>query len=923
MDVSLMKSAESSTSSRVTTPPVQPRPGIQAPGGGVSLVAAPMELRWSRAGWINVHPLLFYRHCFRLTSQNDRVPRVLVMSEHYISYLCAPDGRATWSFHPSTVKSVHIMPTRDQALFTFRYHSTDLLLHFDDKLAADRINPPMATLSLIIFLLCREALDIVVKEEDDLTALRRSNLIKSSDQKGAEGFVRRLVDGLRGYYVLLQAQIEDVKEELEMYHADHHRSSMLLLGDEAMKTQHDLLVAADDDPLDAEGGGGGVGITTRMLLAAQRRRSASLAALKLHPLQVRSLHTVSNPVGYLHQRTSGMLGMKNHKNFCVIVEGELPLPQSAFRGLIVFYRRGVTVTTDVAAAAITPTTSSRQQQQRPFPTSAGGIFTPEVVDRIGILEDNNELRQKSQRLPLLHSSSRVGDIFVDTFGFVYFLPQRDHKQQQARHKQPPTLSQAARVEQQQQQPPSSSHDRSADVEVVAFLPTVVEHSRFPHETIRERVLRRNQRLNQTPSYARLSAARSTAMKMNEELVKRLQTGSWAAVTLAPTDSIIQRRQHEQLQSLRTQHMTAANYDDVVEEYADDGGEALMNSSNSQAAHLREQYLAEASSSSPAAAAAPSQHNSLHLAGGGRGYLNGLKGMKHLDELSSILHRSENNTITTTSQSANGVTGGAALAGSGASFSSVGILETSSLAKKAAEYSQGVYRAQQGGSYSNSKDMLSTWSRIVTVLDFDAASASKMTPTDSVVAAVDVLVDLCDTLTFSAIKEFSTASTLSASSGEKESTYQKTLTSSEDHREARRRERGDVRQQRSTKRAAHASVETFDEIEAFIDSRATLGDMLHDYGAPWRTGGGGGRKIPTDLKPGNNSNISNNISNNSRRYSTLSSSSNPHDFSSFAIDIDNELLLSNRTQQLLAADRQQRALEKVIALCCDNSRFGVL
>lgn len=98
-----------------------------------------------------------------MTSDRDRVPRVLVMSEHYVSYLCAPDGRATQSFHPTTIASLRINTARDLLLLQFKHHVCDLLLFFDrehdksgakNKHSTSRINPPGASLSYFVSLLC-------------------------------------------------------------------------------------------------------------------------------------------------------------------------------------------------------------------------------------------------------------------------------------------------------------------------------------------------------------------------------------------------------------------------------------------------------------------------------------------------------------------------------------------------------------------------------------------------------------------------------------------------------------------------------------------------------------------------------------------------------------------------------------------------
>jgi hypothetical protein len=812
---------------------------------GINLVATPMELPTSARPTYFVHPLLFYRHCFRLTSQNDRVPRVLVMSEHYISYLCAPDGRATWSFHPSTVKSVHIMPTRDQALFTFRHHSTDLLLHFDEKLAADRINPPMATLSYFLFLICRESVDIVVKEEDDLSALRRSNLIKSSDQKGAEGFVRRLVDGLRGYYLLLLGQIEDVKEELEQYKADHPNGAG---GGDSIGEDLDLLAA---------GGSSSKSHAARMLLISQRRRSASLAAIKVHPLQVRSLHTVSNPVGYLHRRTPDTLGMRDHKHFCVVVDGELPLPKTAFRGLIVFYRRGATVTIDIGSE---------------MSSSTGGIFTPEVVDRIGILNDHS-INQKHQRLPLLHQTSRVGDVFVDSYGFVYFLP---NKQQHPRHVPPTPITRSP-----------------AELEVIAFLPTVAESILFKHESVRERALRNNHRLHHTPSYARLNVGRSTASRMSDELVKRLQTGSWAAVTLAPPDDrLLRRRLMGQRDDSRSAH---AGQDARDHEYDDDndGGEAVVNGDFADDRHPSSLIV-------PFTTARDADHMSTSVLS--HEYpLRSLRDLKDLEELSSGLHRFDTAANTSDSPSGRNSTNHSphTRVGGDIGSSAIEAFDMSALTIKAAQYTEAIRREQSGMfTTSAANDVLSRWIRVVVVVDFDAASAAQMTPTDSAVSSVEVLVDLCETLRFSAVEEFS----LSSSNTNGRCGYQKTLINSADVREARRKDRDGARRDRTSKRTALLSVDQFDEVEAFVDSRAILNDMLSEYGAPWTMAN---HKVDRT------------------RHGAPRHSSSLDDVSSFAtvVGIDSEPTMTSSPVAAVRTphDRQQGTLQKLVWLSCEQAR----
>jgi hypothetical protein len=264
----------------------------------------------------------------------------------------------------------------------------------------------------------------------------------------------------------------------------------------------------------------------------------------------------------------------------------------------------------------------------------------------------------------------------------------------------------------------------------------------------------------------------------------------------------------------------------------------------------------------------------------REYLRSLRDLMDLEEFSSRLHRSE---TADTSHSPSIRRGGDI----GRISSSVIIepFDTSALTKRAAQYAEAIRREQSGMLTSEAaNNVLSRWTRVVAVVDFDAASAAHMTPTDSAVSSVDVLVDLCETLQFSAVKEFSLPSTNT------EFVYQKTLINSADVREARRKDREGARRDRTSKRTALLSVDRFDEVEAFVDSRAILGDMLSEYGAPWTNHGG-----PRD-------------------------SSSPNEgFSSFPTVgeiIDDEPTTSAmRTPH----DRQQRTLQKLVWLSCEQAR----
>lgn len=160
-----------------------------------------------------VSPLLYYRHCYRLTRQNSRVDRVLVMSERLVCYVCAPDGRATWSFHPQSLKSVHIFPGNQQLLFTFQRHTTDLLLMLDDKVSSDRINPPNATLPYLVYLLQRGVPELPVYEETDWSVLRRSLLNKKKEAKGLPGFLERLMDGVVALANIVRTEANHLAEE--------------------------------------------------------------------------------------------------------------------------------------------------------------------------------------------------------------------------------------------------------------------------------------------------------------------------------------------------------------------------------------------------------------------------------------------------------------------------------------------------------------------------------------------------------------------------------------------------------------------------------------------------------------------------------------------------------------------------------------
>lgn len=371
--------------------PLQPdakEPGVDADGDdgarqSVLEHVPPMVLPTSARPTFHVHPLLFYRHCFRLTSQDDRVPRVLVMSERFVCYLCAADGRATWSFHPITIRMLHLLPNNEQILIRFVHHLTDLLLLFDNKLSAGRENPPAATLGYFLHLLRRENPDLIIRREVDVMCLARSHVIKKKAAKGIEGFVTRLVDGLRGYYGILRDRFEEVKDRLQ--HESAQRST-------------DTLRSLDP--------------TQAAVLRRKRSRRASIVArnqpLRTHALGVSRLRqgkSNNDPTSSqsLLALLREQLGAEDDEDEDVneIDPRDLPpLPQCVEEQCreVVFFRRNVGVTI------------GRRD------TLVGCGLVDEVVRR------SRQSYAEADGQNFLHETTRHGALLVDATGSIFFLP---------------------------------------------------------------------------------------------------------------------------------------------------------------------------------------------------------------------------------------------------------------------------------------------------------------------------------------------------------------------------------------------------------------------------------------------------------------------------------------------------------------------
>lgn len=362
----------------------------------------------------------------------------------------------------------------------------------------------------------------------------------ATSKHNASPFVQRLVDGVRGLYDLLRAHVDDAVDA----HVDQQRlaEAATLVGEAPPFHKSRALLLLPELRTNSAGG------SPPPLQRRQQPRFGK--GIRHHPpLHVCSLTSVAlrgaAACGYLplqqlqplpHPQDHGLPQQRHYQHhnrhhhgggapLLAVTDGELPLPSTAFRGLVVFFRRNVAVTMDVLPPPTSDTNTSAHH---------AGMFTTATVDHIGrSLQSNNDAPQLPQHLPPLHSTTRRGDIYIDSYGIVYFSAYGDAD---ATTPVPDVLDQDADGGEDdggERPQPSASNatgactagQSSTNACVVAFLPCIVESRVFPHNTLRR------------------ATPKSSSRQLREEQlhVQRLATGSWAAVTAVPPEHLLRHR----------------------------------------------------------------------------------------------------------------------------------------------------------------------------------------------------------------------------------------------------------------------------------------------------------------------------------------------------------------------------------------------